>query len=108
MPGFIKMFDHYPHKFNFDPFFSSPVKLSEDLNLKFRSKYNHSFTNYGCYHSAILKALYNFKVKREHKAKYSQCLLQNIVRNGLQHRCFSKNFADNLQKTFCTRLTSII
>ena len=37
--------------------------LEKDLKLKFRSKFNYSFTNHGYLHSAILKALYNFMEK---------------------------------------------
>ena len=37
-----------------------------DLNLKFRSKFNHGFTNH-CY--AILKALHGLKEKRTHKVR---------------------------------------
>ena len=35
--------------------------VSENLNLKFRSKFNHDFTNNGCLHCVILKSLSNFK-----------------------------------------------
>ena len=61
---FAKTFDHYDHKFNFDNFFSCPVKLKKNLKLKFRSKFNHDFTNHGyLLHSAVWKVLYNFKIK---------------------------------------------
>ena len=46
--------------------------------MKFRSKFNNGFTNRGCLHCAVLKALYNFKEKRAHKARDMQYLLQNI------------------------------
>ena len=36
-------------------FVSSKV-VPEDLNMKFRSKFNHDFINRGCLHCAILKA----------------------------------------------------
>ena len=75
MAGFDKTFDHYQHKFNFGHFFISPVKL--DLNLKFRSKFNHGFTNHDYLDCAILKALQNFMVKRVHEAIY-QFLFQNV------------------------------
>ena len=61
MVGFDKNFDHYRHKFDFGHFFGSPVKLLNDLYLKFRPKLNHDFTSHGYLHCAILKALYNFK-----------------------------------------------
>ena len=37
-----------------------------DLNLKFRSKFNHGFTNH---RYAILKALHGLKEKRTHKVR---------------------------------------
>ena len=61
MVRFIKTCDQYHDKFNFGHLFSSSVKtVPEDLNLKFRSKFNHSFTNHGCLHYAALKALSGF------------------------------------------------
>ena len=35
----------------------SSKAVSDDFNLKFTSKFNHGFTNQGCLHCAILKAL---------------------------------------------------
>ena len=46
----------------------------EDLNLKFRSKFNH-----GCLHCAIPKALYIFKGKRANKTRDSPFFLQNEI-----------------------------
>ena len=37
--------------------------------MKFISKFNHSFTKSGCLHSAIPKALNNFKEKRARKPR---------------------------------------
>ena len=42
----------------------SSKAVPEDLNMKCRSKLNH-----GCLHCAILKALYDCKVTRAHKAR---------------------------------------
>ena len=57
MEGFIKIYNQYPYKFNFDHFFRAPVKLYQRfLNLKFRLKFNHGFTNHGYLHFGILKA----------------------------------------------------
>ena len=53
-----------------------------DLNIKFISKFNHGFTNLGCLHCAIRKALYGFKVKRAYKARDMQFFLQ-IVQNEI-------------------------
>ena len=41
------------------------------MKLKFRSKCNHDFTNYGYLHSAVWKALYNFKIKRAQEERDS-------------------------------------
>ena len=52
-----------------------------DLNMNFISKFNHSFTNCDCLHCAILKALYDFKEKRAHKADRQEIcnfFLQNV------------------------------
>ena len=46
------------------------------MSIKFRSKYNHGFTNRGCVHCAILKALYGFKEKTDHQAKDTQFFFQ--------------------------------
>ena len=51
------------------------------MKLKFRSKFNHDFTNHGYLHSAVWKALYNFKIKRAHEARYSQFFFQNVQNN---------------------------
>ena len=56
--------------------------VQKDLNLKCRSKFNpgftnHGFTFYGCFHWAILKALYGFKEKRAHKTRASQFFFRN-------------------------------
>ena len=43
--------------------------VTEDLNLKLRSKFNQGFTNYDCLHCAILKFLYSFKENKNQKAR---------------------------------------
>ena len=45
--------------------------------MKFISKFNHGFTNRGCLHCAVLKALYGFKEKRGHKVTEMQFFNQN-------------------------------
>ena len=35
-------------------FFNCPAKLKSNLKLKFRSKFNHGFTNHGYLYSAVL------------------------------------------------------
>ena len=76
MVGFVKTFDHYHQKFNFDQFFSNPVELQENLNLKFSSNLDHDFTNHSYLPCAILKSFYSFIVKRAHEARDNQFLLK--------------------------------
>ena len=77
MVVFIKTFDQYPHEFNFGHFFSRPINLLEDLNLKRRSKFNHNFTNHGCSPCAILKTQ-PFKHQPHKMVKHSQTIYQQI------------------------------
>ena len=51
------------------------------MKLKFRSKFNHGFTNHGYFHSAAWKALYNFKMKRAQEARHNQFFFQNVQNN---------------------------
>ena len=37
------------------------------------------FTNYHYLHSAVWKALYNFKIKRAQEARYNKFLFQNVL-----------------------------
>ena len=46
--------------------------------MKFKSKFNRGFTNHGCLHCAVLKALYGFKGKRADKSRDMQFFLQNV------------------------------
>ena len=46
--------------------------------MKFISKFNNSFTNCGCLDCAIIKALYSFKEKGDHKVREMQFFLQNV------------------------------
>ena len=48
------------------------------LNMKYRSEFKHGFTNRGCLHCAISKALDCCKEKRVHKAKGMQFFFQNV------------------------------
>ena len=64
-------------------FFNCPVKLQRNLKLKFRSKFNHDFTNNGYLHSAVWKALYNFKIKRAQEARHNQFFFQNVQNNEI-------------------------
>ena len=73
-------------------FFKCPVKLQRNLKLKFRSKFNHDFTNHGYLHSAVWKALYNFKIKRAQEARHNQFFFQNVQNNEIFHACFVSNW----------------
>ena len=66
--------------FNFS---NCPVKLKRNLKLKFRSKFNHGFTNHGYLRSAVWKGLYNFKIKRAQEARYNQFFFQNVQNNKI-------------------------
>ena len=43
--------------------------MPDVLNMKDRSEFKHGFTNRGCFHCAILKALHGFKKKSAHKTR---------------------------------------
>ena len=62
-------------------FFNCPAKLKSNLKLKFRSKFNHGFTNHGYLHSAIWKAFHNFETKRAQEARHNHFFYQ-IVKNN--------------------------
>ena len=64
-------------------FFNCPVKFSRNLNVKFRSKFNHGFTNQGYLHSAVWKALRNFKIKRDQEPRHNQFFFQNVQNNEI-------------------------
>ena len=64
-------------------FFNCPVKLQRNWKLKFRSKFNHDFTNHGYLHSAVWNALYNFKIKKDQEARDNQFLFQNVQHNEI-------------------------
>ena len=76
MEVLVKTFDHYHLKFQL-------FQLSCNLKLKFRSKFNHGFTNHGYLHCAVWKALYNFKIKRAQGARHNQFFFQNVQNNEI-------------------------
>ena len=51
--------------------------------MKFRSKFNHGFTNQGYLHSAVWKALRNFKIKRDQEPRHNQFFFQNVQNNEI-------------------------
>ena len=76
-----------------------------DLDTKFISKFNHSFTNRGCLHCAILRVLYGYKEKRAHMArdmqfltsKCSKCDFQNFENVSKQHKIHQSNLLNYLK-----------
>ena len=64
--------------------------------MKYRSDFKHGFTNRGCLHCVIRKALHGFKEKRAHKARDMQFFLQNF-----QNYIFKilKMFKNNMKLT---------
>ena len=64
-------------------FFNCPVKLQRSVKLKFRSKFNHGFTNHGYLHSPVWKALYNFKIKRAQETRHNKFFFQNVQNNEI-------------------------
>ena len=54
---------------------ASDKAVLKDLKMKFRSKFNHGFTNRGCLHCAILKA---------QKARDMQFFLHNVQHKDFQ------------------------
>ena len=61
------------------------------LNTKYRSEFKHGFTNHGCLHCAILKALHGFMEKRVHKARDMQFFLHNVQNEILKNLKMFKN-----------------
>ena len=66
------------------------------LDMKYRSEFKHVFSNRGCLHCAILRALHNFKEKRAHKSRDNQFFLGNV-----QNEIFKifKMFENNMKFT---------
>ena len=53
--------------------------VPDDLNLRFRSKFNHDFTNHGCLHCVILKKLLILRKKSpHHRVRGSKFFFQNF------------------------------
>ena len=87
-------------------FFNCPVKSLRNLKLKFRSKFNHGFTNHGYLHCAVWKALYNFKIKRAQGARHNQFFFQNVQNNEIFEifKMFKNNSWINVYYTKSKRL----
>ena len=73
--------------------------------LKYRLKFKHGFTNRGCLHCAILKALHDFQEKRAHKSRDMQFFLQ-IVQNDI-FKIF-KTFKNNMKFTRAEYNTNMV
>ena len=50
--------------------------------MKFRAKFDHGFVNRGCWHCAILKALYDFKDTSAQKTFFSSKCSNEIIKNS--------------------------
>ena len=70
--------------------FYSRETVPKDLNMKYRSKFNHGFTNSGYLHCDILKALYDIKEKRAPKARDMQFSCWSFFFIKLQALRFSR------------------
>ena len=79
------------------------------MNLKFRSKFNHGFTNHGYLHSAVWKALYNFNIKRAQESIHNQLFFQNVQNNEIFEifKMFKNNSWINVYYTKSKRLISL-
>ena len=86
-------------------FFNCPLKLYRNLKLKFRLKFNHDFTNHGCFHSAVWKALYNFTIKRAQEARHNQFFFQNVqkMRSLRSWKCLI-----TVESTFTTKKQALV
>ena len=80
-----------------------------NLKLKFRSKFNHDFTNDGYLQSAVWKVIYNFKIKRAKEARHNQFLFQNVQNNEIFEiwKMFKNNSWINVYYTKSKRLQSL-
>ena len=58
--------------------FVSSKAVPEVLDRKDKSECKHGFTNRGCLHCAILKALHGFPKKRALKLRNMEFFLQNV------------------------------
>ena len=74
----------------------SSKALPEILDVKYTLECKHGFTNRGCLHYAILKALQGFQEKRTLKSRDMQFFLQNV-----QNKIFKifKIFKNNMKFT---------
>ena len=64
----------------------------EVLDMKYRSKFKHCFTNRSYLHCAILKAFYGFQEKRVDKSIDMQFFLRNVPNEILKiFKVFEKN-----------------
>ena len=68
--------------------------VPEVLDMKYRSKFKHGFTNQGYSHCAILKSLYGFQEKRTLKSRDMQFLLQDVPNEIFK---ISKMFENNMK-----------
>ena len=72
--------------------------------MKFRSQFNHNFTDHGYLHSAVWKALYNFEKKRTQEAKHNQIFFQYVQYDEIFE--IFKMFKNMLKVKFDTKTNS--
>ena len=75
-------------------FFNCPVKFYRNLKLKLRSKFNHDFTNHNYLHSAVSKALHNFKIKTAQEVRHNPFPFKmfKIMRSLRPSKCLKTRF----------------
>ena len=64
-------------------FFNCPVKLQNNLKLKFSLKFYHDLTNHGYLHNFVWKTLHHFKIKRAQLVIHNQFSFQNVQNNEI-------------------------
>ena len=76
---FIKTCDQYLLKRLIQALYQVSSKtVPDNLNIKFRSKFNCVFANHGSFHGAILKVYPVFQEAEANEARDSKCLFQSV------------------------------
>ena len=58
----LSKLDYYHHRFDFGDFFSCPVKLQNNLKLKFKSKFHHGFTIIMAIYRVLFEKIYTILI----------------------------------------------
>ena len=80
----------------------SSKDVPEVLDMKYKSKFKHGFTNRGCLHCAILKALHGFQGKWANKSRDMQFLKLQYNTTFIRAACWINSKISNRDKN--TRL----